>query len=103
MSEHDGARVLVVDDHADSADTLAWLLRLWGHEAEARYDGGSALESARASPPDVLVLDVAMPGMDGLEVARSLRGQACSAGPVIVAVSGYGDEAFLLRAREEGF
>jgi CheY-like chemotaxis protein len=70
---HPHLLVLVVDDSRDSAESLALLVRLWGHEAVVTYDGPSALEAARARTPDVVLLDIAMPQMDGYQLARRLR------------------------------
>ena len=68
-----GHRLLVVDDNQDAAVSLAMLLRLQGHEVRVAHDGPAALEMAKAYPPDVVFLDIGMPGMDGYEVARRLR------------------------------
>jgi two-component system CheB/CheR fusion protein len=63
----------VVDDHPDSAESTARLLTLYGHEVDVALDGKAALQQARAKPPDVVLLDIGLPGMDGYEVARQLR------------------------------
>src|SRR5262245_60568836 len=68
-----GARILVVDDHPESAESTARLLWLYGHEVDVALDGKAALQQARARPPDVVLLDVCTPGMDGYELARQLR------------------------------
>jgi CheY-like chemotaxis protein len=68
-----GVRVLVVDDDLDSAEGLARLLTRSGHEVDVALDGKTALQRARAKQPDVVLLDICMPGMDGYEVARQLR------------------------------
>jgi len=95
-------RILVVDDLADAADSLALLLGLWGYAAEVCYDGVTALETARTSRPRGVLLDVAMPGMDGFQVAQRLRAQPEFAATVIIGISGYGDEAYRNRARLVG-
>src|SRR5262245_45813787 len=85
--------VLVVDDHHDTADALAMLLRWWGHEVIVAYDGASALEAARARPPDVVLLDIAMPELDGHQLARLLRADARTRHARLFALSGLmGDE-----------
>ncbi|HEX9049319.1 MAG TPA: PAS domain S-box protein [Anaeromyxobacter sp.] len=94
-------RVLVVDDNADAADTLAELFRLHGHEVEVAYDGPTALEAARARPPDVVLCDLGLPGMDGYEVARRLR--AAFPALRLVAVSGYAQPEDVARAADAGF
>jgi CheY-like chemotaxis protein len=86
-------RVLVVEDHRDTAKCLAQLLRLCGHEVALAPDGPDALASAQARRPDVVLLDIVLPTMDGYEVARRLADLYSSAKPYLIAVSGYsGDE-----------
>src|SRR5262245_60876818 len=94
--------VLVVDDCADMVASLALLLRAWGHLPQGARDGPEALRLAAGCPPDVVLLDVAMPGMTGWELARRLR-QLPGLGPaVLVAVSGYAQEHDRLRSLEAG-
>jgi CheY-like chemotaxis protein len=95
--------VLVVDNLADAADSLAILLRLWGYDAAVCYDGAAALEVAPTYRPQAVLLDVGMPGLDGFEVSRRLRGRPDCASIVIIGVSGYGDENSCSRARLAGF
>jgi CheY-like chemotaxis protein len=97
------ARVLVVDDCRDTADSLAQLLTLWGYDAEACYGGAEALEVAKTYRPDVVVLDLAMPGTDGLQVAVALREMPGMAGTTIIGLTGYSGEACQMSAREAGF
>ncbi len=92
--------VLVVDDSRDCAESLGLLVRLWGHEAVVTYDGPSALEAARAHVADVVLLDLAMPEMDGYGLARHLRQVAGQA--LLVAISGHGDEADVQRCKDAG-
>src|SRR5262245_39630515 len=80
-------RVLVADDCRDTAETFAILATAWGHEAEVAYDGASALARAEALRPDVVLLDIDMPGLTGPEVARQLRA-AGGPPPWLVAVTG---------------
>ena len=96
-------RVLVVDDNRDAADSLALLLQLWGHLPVVAYDGPSALEAARASPPDLVLLDIGLPGMNGFELASRLRGQPGGDDLLLVAITGYGQASDVRRAREVGF
>src|SRR5947209_246096 len=86
-------RVLVVDDDADTSDTMSILLEHWGFKALSVRNGTEALQANEAHSPDLILLDIGMPGMDGLEFARRLRGQAPPNGktPFLIAVSGYGD------------
>jgi PAS domain S-box-containing protein len=96
-------RVLVVDDQADAAESLAMLLRAEGHEVRTAPDGAAALEAARAYHPEVILLDIGLPRMDGYEVARRIRAQAGLEDVVLVAVTGYGQEEDRRRAAAAGF
>lgn len=96
-------RVLVVDDNADAAEALAMLLRLKGHAVECCHDGPSALDAVKTRRPEFVFLDIGMPGMDGLEVARRLRTEPEGSAIVIVAVTGWGQEADRRRTAEAGF
>jgi len=96
-------RILVVDDNVDAALTLDLLLRSLGHETRVAHEGGRALEIAREFRPEVILLDIGMPGMDGYEVARRLRGMNHGQTFRIVAVTGWGQEADRARAKEAGF
>jgi CheY-like chemotaxis protein len=95
-------RVLVVDDNDDAARSLAWLIGRWGYDARVAADGRSALESVAEYRPDVILCDVAMPGMTGLELARRLRTN-CHSEVVLVAITAYGTEQDRDRTREAGF
>ncbi len=95
-------RVLVVEDNADSAAALAELLRLWGHEVRVAHDGHAGVAEARAFAPDLVLLDIGLPGMDGYEVARALRADPAFASTRLVALTGYGQERDQLRSREAG-
>lgn len=97
-------RVLVVEDDRDTADSTAVLLRLSGHTAEIAADGQTALKVAAVNPPDVVLLDLGLPGMDGWEVARRLReqqGDKAHRVPLI-AVTGYGQPVDRQRSRDAG-
>ena len=96
-------RVLVVDDHADAAETLAMLLRHAGHEVVALTDGRAAVDVAPTFRPDIVILDIGLPDMSGYDVARELRRLPGTANADIVAVSGYGRGDHVHRAREAGF
>jgi signal transduction histidine kinase/DNA-binding response OmpR family regulator len=95
--------VLLVDDNVDAAESLAILLRLGGCEVRVVHDGPSALAAALLSPPEFVVLDIGLPGMDGYEVARRLRADPATRDAVLVAVTGYGREEDQARSREAGF
>jgi CheY-like chemotaxis protein len=95
-------KVLVVEDHEDTAFTFAILFGLYGYEAEVASDGPSALRAVQASPPDVVLLDIGLPKMDGWEVARQIHEQTGCTRPLLVAISGYGTEADQRRSQEVG-
>ncbi len=85
-------RVLVVDDNVDAAESTAMLLRMWGHEVRLAHNGPEALRAAEPFRPEVVLLDIGLPGMSGYEVARRLREQPGSRDAVLIAVTGYGHE-----------
>ena len=84
-----GRRVLIVDDITDSAERLAELLGLWGHETQTAHTGTTALDWARWFRPEVVLQDIGMPGMDGFEVARRLRTEHGRKGLMLVALTGF--------------
>jgi signal transduction histidine kinase/DNA-binding response OmpR family regulator len=94
-------KILVVDDNVDSAETLAKLMRLQGHSVQVAFDGPGALQSVQADKPDVVILDLGLPGITGFDVARILRDRGEDL--LLVAVSGYGRDEDRLRSREAGF
>jgi CheY-like chemotaxis protein len=96
-------RVLVVDDNRDVSATLTDLVRMIGHEVHIANDGPSAIVAAEQMRPDVVLLDIAMPGMTGHEVARRLRERFGGRGLQLVAVTGWGQPHDLARSRESGF
>ena len=96
-------RVLVVDDNEDTATTAALLLRQSGHDVRTAPDGPSALETALDFRPDVALLDIGLPGLDGFEVAKRMRQQPSLQRIVLVAVTGYGRESERQLAQEAGF
>jgi len=96
-----GRRILVVDDNVDAAEMLATLLEAEGHEPALAYDGAGAMEMFEKIRPEVVLLDLGLPDVEGLDVARHLR--ARSSDVLLVAVTGYGDETMRARSRESGF
>jgi len=98
-----GCRVLVVDDNRDAADTVAMVLRMDGHSVETADDGLQALSSAGAYVPDVVVLDIGLPGIDGYEVARRLRETSHSREAFLIALTGYGQKNDEAQALAAGF
>jgi CheY-like chemotaxis protein len=97
-----GLRVLVVEDDPDTVATMAQLLRREGHRVRTALDGPTALGEAAADPPDVVLLDLGLPGLDGWEVARRLRQQAGPKHPLTVALTGYGQEEDRRHSWESG-
>jgi signal transduction histidine kinase/ActR/RegA family two-component response regulator len=95
-------RILVVDDNRDAADSSALFLRLAGHEVRTVYDGPTALTEAQSWRPDVILLDLGLPGMDGYEIARRLRCQPDLQHVLLVALTGWGQEEDRRRSREVG-
>jgi CheY-like chemotaxis protein len=97
-------RVLVVEDDTDTANTMAMLLHCWGFESLAVATASAGLDVAQTGFPDVVLLDLALPGMDGFEFAKRLREQPRQESkiPFLIAVSGYGDPENCRRAHEAG-
>ncbi len=96
-----GRRVLVVDDNGDAAELLAEALVGQGHAVEIAHEGSQALRKATTFQPDVVLLDIGLPGMDGFEVARQLR--TLGRDMRLIAVTGYGQEADHQRVKSAGF
>jgi PAS domain S-box-containing protein len=97
------SRILVVDDNQDAADSLAMMLALDGHEVRQTYAGAPALACLREFRPDVILLDIGLPGMDGYEVARRIREEPDGANIRLIALTGYGQESDKSRTRAAGF
>jgi PAS domain S-box-containing protein len=96
-------RVLIVDDNADAAETLTVLVGMLGHEVQQTNSPVNVLDIASQWRPDVILLDLGMPGMNGYEVAQQIRGQAWGKNMMLVAVTGWGQEADKQRTRNAGF
>lgn len=99
----DAFRILVVDDHVDGAETLALMLRMFGHQTRTAYDGPAAIASAPSFVPNVIFLDIGLPGMSGYEVARELRRDPALTDTVLVALTGWGSEHDKREATDAGF
>jgi two-component system CheB/CheR fusion protein len=101
---HQGrTRVLLVEDHLDAAESLRMLLELLGHHVRVVHDGGAALDAAQANVPDVMLVDIGLPGMDGYEVARRMRQHPDLKRVVLVALTGYTGDTHRQRAFAAGF
>jgi signal transduction histidine kinase/CheY-like chemotaxis protein len=96
-------RVLVVEDNADSAETLAAMLDIMGHEAHVAHDGRQGLAEVARLNPSVVLLDIGLPGMTGLEVAAELRSNNTNSALTLIALTGYGSDTDRARSKEAGF
>jgi signal transduction histidine kinase/ActR/RegA family two-component response regulator/methylmalonyl-CoA mutase cobalamin-binding subunit len=96
-------KILVVDDNVDAAKSLAMMLRLDGHEVRVAYDGHKAIQAVAEHPPEVILLDIGMPDLDGYAVARRLRTQPALGNVLLVAITGYDHEGDRRHAKECGF
>ncbi len=97
-----GSRILVVDDSVDSAETLGELLKIWGYDVRLAHDGPGAVAAARDYRPEVVLLDIGLPEMDGFAVAAQLREEGIG-GRMLVALTGYGEQKDRDRAQQAGF
>jgi PAS domain S-box-containing protein len=96
-------RVLIVEDSRDAAETLVELVELWGHQAAVAASGEECLSVAQSFEPEIVLLDIGLPGMDGYEAARRLRSDLGLQGTYLVALTGYGQEEHRLSATDAGF
>jgi len=96
-------KLLVVDDNRDSADSLALMLQMSGHETLTAYDGEEAVASAQSFRPEAVLLDIGMPKMNGYDAARAIRGQPWGQDVLLFALTGWGQEEDRRRSREAGF
>lgn len=97
-------RVLIADDNCDAADTTAVLLSCWGYQAEVAYDGKSAFHTACDFHPDVMLLDIAMPGLDGYHLAEEIRhSDELASETTLIAMTAYGADEDRQRSHEAGF
>lgn len=96
-------RILVVDDNVDAAESLATLLEITGHDTRLAYDGPAAVKAAIDYQPDVILLDIGLPGLDGYKVAQKIRQQPGLSNVVLVALTGYGQDSDVQRSQDAGF
>ena len=96
-------RILIADDNVDAADTLRMLLEVMGHVVENVHDGQSAVDTAATFDPQLVLLDIGMPKLNGYEACRQIRGAAGGAGRMIVAVTGWGQPEDLRSSKDAGF
>lgn len=95
--------MLIVDDSVDAAETMALLQELRGHQTRCVHTGQAALALAAEFKPEVVLLDIGLPGMDGYEVMRKLRAVPAMEAAFVLAMTGYGSDDDIRRARESGF
>jgi CheY-like chemotaxis protein len=98
-----GRRILVVDDNVDGAESLARVLQLGGHQTRIAHNGAEALDAALSFAPEVVLLDIGLPGMNGYEVAKRFREETALEAAVLVAVTGWGSEENKRQSKEAGF
>ena len=98
-----GRRILIVDDNRDGANSLAMVLRMLGNQVFITYDGIAALQAAEAYRPDLVLLDIGLPRMDGHEVCRRIREEPWGADMLLVAVTGWGQAEDRRQSLEVGF
>jgi CheY-like chemotaxis protein len=96
-------RILVVDDNADAASSLATLLEMTGNETHAAYDGLEAVEAAEKFRPDVILLDIGLPRLNGLDACRRIREQPWGKNVLLVALTGWGQDIDRSKSKEAGF
>ena len=101
-AEGTAKRVLVVDDSVDSAETLGELLKIWGHDVKLAHDGRSALALAESFAPQVVLLDIGLPEMDGFAVAEKMKADGIAV-EMLIALTGYGEQSHRDRAAQAGF
>lgn len=96
-------RILVVDDNKDAAVSLSTLLRIMGHETFTAHDGLEAVEATARHRPDVVLLDIGLPRLNGYDAGRRIREQSSGERPVLIALTGWGQEDDRRRSKEAGF
>jgi CheY-like chemotaxis protein len=96
-------RILVVDDNADSAESLAMLLKISGNETQVAHDGLEAVEAAERFRPDVVLLDIGLPQLNGYDAARRIREQPWGKTMALIALTGWGQEEDRRRSKDAGF
>ena len=98
-----GVRVVIVEDNQHAADSMRFLLDLYGYEVRVAYTGQDGVQAAEQWPPDVVLCDIGLPGLDGYGVAAALRDHPATSRAHLIAISAYGSEEARRRSREVGF
>jgi len=96
-------RILIIDDNTDASEALAILLASEGHEVETRLDGPQGINRMASFKPDIVLLDIGLPGMSGLDVAKQIRSTEENATATLIALTGYGQADDRIRSAEAGF
>jgi DNA-binding response OmpR family regulator len=99
---HSGLRILVVEDDADTANSMAMLLHLYAYDVQIARDGKTALRAVVENQPDVVLLDIGLPKLDGWQLAREIRGHSSKKRPFLIAISGFGRQSDHTRSEEAG-
>lgn len=102
LPRRSGLRILIIEDQADSANSTAMLLRLYGHEVSITANGPDGIQSARQDKPDVVLLDIGLPGMDGHSVAKQILDHRTARTPLLIALTGFGQDSDRQRSAEAG-
>lgn len=102
-SPHTGKRILVVDDNVDAAESAAEILRLLGNEVSVVHDGLAAVDAIEECHPEIVLLDISLPGIDGYEVAKRVRQTAYGKNVQLVALTGWGQDRDRQRTADSGF
>ncbi|TCS39308.1 response regulator receiver domain-containing protein [Paucimonas lemoignei] len=103
IGQHGGRRILLVDDNVDAAMTTAELLRLLGNEVAVVHDGIAAVDATCSMQPEIVLLDIGLPCIDGYEVAKRIRANADISQPRLIALTGWGQEKDKFASRDAGF
>jgi CheY-like chemotaxis protein len=98
-----GRRILVVDDNVDAAETISMLLKIKGHQVHVRHSGQEGVDAAESLRPEVVILDISMPGMNGYDACRLIREQPWGKRILVIALTGFGQEEDIRLSREAGF
>jgi CheY-like chemotaxis protein len=96
-------RVVIVEDNRAAADSMRWLLHLYGYEVRVAYTGPDGVQAAEEWPPDFVLCDIGLPGLDGYGVATALRQHPATAKTHLIAITAYGSDEARRRGREVGF
>lgn len=103
MAEQSPLRILIVDDNEASAKTLGWMMELWGHDIKLAHNGQQGIEVAEEFKPQVIFMDIGLPGMNGYELCSLMQKNPVHANSVFIAQTGWGQSEHRQRSKEAGF